>query len=150
MHVRINRTWLFLNSKAQPHATSKAGALRPRRVFALHMNGSVSYLQFQAKHFMNVYVYRYQVIGNNCQDWVEWLLYELEPELGRALFARGVRKVSETFLGQLAKRNKSLSEMLPTSLGSSSIRSSVPRQTRSHFSILNNIAPPLLHHPHRT
>ena len=41
------------------------------------------------------------MIGNNCQDWVEWLLSEIDPELARAMYERGVRKVSETFLGIL-------------------------------------------------
>ena len=59
------------------------------------------------------------MIGNNCQDWVEWLLCEIDPELARAMYERGVRKVSETFLGHVAKRNKSWTDGLPSSLGSS-------------------------------
>ena len=59
------------------------------------------------------------MIGNNCQDWVEWLLCEMDPELAHAMYERGVRKVSETFLGQVIKQNKSWSESLPSSLGSS-------------------------------
>ena len=59
------------------------------------------------------------MIGNNCQDWVEWLLCEIDPELARAMYERGVRKVSETFLGHIAKRNKSWTDGLPSSLGSS-------------------------------
>jgi len=76
---------------------------------------------------------RYQVIGNNCQDWVEWLLCEIDPELARAMYERGVRKVSETFFGHIAKKNKSWTDGLPSSLGSSSSRkdsSIVPRYNR--------------------
>ncbi len=83
----------------------------------------------------------YQVIGNNCQDWVEWLLYELEPDLARAMFARGVRKVSETLLGHHVKQNKSLSDRLPfpSSMSSSAGKmrpSAMPRgrEPMKHFS----------------
>lgn len=82
---------------------------------------------------------RYQVIGNNCQDWVEWLLCEMDPELARAMYERGVRKVSDTFFGHVAKKNKSWSDSLPSSLGSSSSSSSrmkgaVPRrQIKVHY-----------------
>jgi len=77
---------------------------------------------------------KYQVIGNNCQDWVEWLLCEIDPELARAMYERGVRKVSETFLGHIAKRNKSWTDGLPSSLGSSASKGNnstlVPRYQR--------------------
>jgi len=62
---------------------------------------------------------RYKVIGNNCQDWVEWLLSEIDPELARAMYERGVRKVSETFLGNLAKQQKGWTDRLPSSISSS-------------------------------
>ena len=52
--------------------------------------------------------YRYKVIGNNCQDWVEWLLSEIDPELAQAMYERGVRKVSETFLGHVVKQQERL------------------------------------------
>ena len=73
------------------------------------------------------------VIGNNCQDWVEWLLCEIDPELARAMYERGVRKVSETFLGHVAKQNKSWTDGLPSSLGSSSSSRTkfVPRYQRN-------------------
>ena len=60
------------------------------------------------------------MIGNNCQDWVEWLLSEIDPELARAMYERGVRKVSETFLGHWAKRQKGWTDRLPSSISSSS------------------------------
>merc|ERR1719203_1089576 len=47
---------------------------------------------------------KYRVIGNNCQDWVEWLLCEIDPELARAMYEKGVRKVSETYFGHVAKQ----------------------------------------------
>jgi len=78
---------------------------------------------------------RYQVIGNNCQDWVEWLLCEMDPELARAMYERGVRKASETFVGHILKQNKTWTERLPSSLNSSSMKRSVPRQPRAHFKI---------------
>ena len=62
---------------------------------------------------------KYRVIGNNCQDWVEWLLCEIDPELARAMYEKGVRKVSETYFGHVAKQNKSWTDALPSSLGSS-------------------------------
>jgi len=81
---------------------------------------------------------KYQVIGNNCQDWVEWLLCEIDPELARAMYQRGVRKASETFVGQVLKQNKHWTERLPSSLNSSSLKRSVPRQPRAYFKIHEN------------
>ena len=81
---------------------------------------------------------RYQVIGNNCQDWVEWLLCEIDPELARAMYQRGVRKASETFVGQVLKQNKHWTERLPSSLNSTSLKRSVPRQPRAYFKIHEN------------
>ena len=73
---------------------------------------------------------RYKVIGNNCQDWVEWLLSEIDPELARAMYERGVRKVSETFLGNLAKQQKGWTERLPSSISSSSLKGKIPGPPR--------------------
>jgi hypothetical protein len=81
---------------------------------------------------------KYQVIGNNCQDWVEWLLCEIDPELARAMYQRGVRKASETFVGHMLKQNKHWTERLPSSLNSTSLKRSVPRQPRAYFKIHNN------------
>jgi len=81
---------------------------------------------------------KYQVIGNNCQDWVEWLLCEIDPELARAMYQRGVRKASETFVGQVLKQNKHWTERLPSSLNSTSLKRSVPRQPRAYFKIHEN------------
>ena len=87
------------------------------------------------------FFFRYQVIGNNCQDWVEWLLCEIDPELARAMYQRGVRKASETFVGHILKQNKHWTERLPSSLNSSSsMKRSVPRQPRrvQYFKIHTN------------
>ena len=81
----------------------------------------------------------YRAIANNCQDWVEWFLYELEPDLARALFAKGVRKIGDTFIGAQVKSNKSLSDRLPFSLSGSAgkLRSNAVPRNRApmqHFS----------------
>ena len=83
----------------------------------------------------NFYSPRYKVIGNNCQDWVEWLLSEIDPELARAMYERGVRKVSETFLGNLAKQQKGWTDRLPSSISSSSLNKVPGPPRRQHIRI---------------
>ena len=56
------------------------------------------------------------MIGNNCQDWVEWLLRKIDPNLAKAMWEHGVRKVSETFVGKFA-------ESIPSSYKNSTILS---------------------------